>query len=113
MSSDTTRKPEKSSDNPVCSSKTDKSSKLSSSDTNLRTDRLKKKEKMVSDESDRSKSDKPPAGNDSGSLKPEEPCVEVKVENSSLTMDEKNFPPLLNKNSKSPKAGQAWVNLFK
>ncbi|MFS7952811.1 hypothetical protein Hanom_Chr07g00611271 [Helianthus anomalus] len=68
---------------------------------------------MVGDESDRSKSDKPPTGNDSGSSKPEEPCVEVKVENSSLTMDDVNFPPLLNKNSKSSKDSQAWVKLFK
>ncbi|MFS7936282.1 putative transcription factor interactor and regulator CCHC(Zn) family [Helianthus anomalus] len=89
-----------------------KSRKMNSSDTNLRTKEEKKKEK-VGDESDRSKSDKPPAGNDPGSLKPEEPLVEVKKENSGLTMDDANFPPLLNKNSKSPKDRQAWVNLFK
>ena len=104
-----------------------KSSKTNSSDTNLRTKEEKKKKKMVDDESDvsksdkppsgnesdRSKSDKPPAGNDSGSLKPEELLVEVKKENSGLAMDDANFPPLLNKNSKSPKDRQAWVNLFK
>ncbi|MFS7931647.1 putative transcription factor interactor and regulator CCHC(Zn) family [Helianthus anomalus] len=89
-----------------------KSRKMNSSDTNLRTKEEKKK-KMVGDESDRSKSDKPPAGNDSGVLKPEEPLVEVKKENSGLTMDDANFPPLLNKNLKSPKDRQAWVNLFK
>ena len=90
-----------------------KSSKMSSSDTNLRTKEEKRKKKMVGDESDRSKSDKPPSGNDSGMVKPEEPLVEVKKENSDLTMDDANFPPLLNKNSKSPKDRQAWVNLFK
>ncbi|MFS7910519.1 putative transcription factor interactor and regulator CCHC(Zn) family [Helianthus anomalus] len=90
-----------------------KSSKMNSSDTNLRTKKEEKKKKMVGDESDRSKSDKSPAGNDSGSSKPEEPLVEVKKENSGLMMDDENFPPLLNKNSKSPKDHQAWVNLFK
>ncbi|MFS7971827.1 hypothetical protein Hanom_Chr09g00837431 [Helianthus anomalus] len=90
-----------------------KSSKSNSSDTNLRTNEKKKKKKMLGDESDVLKSDKPPAGNDSGSLKPEEPLVEVKKDNSCLTMDDANFPPLLNKNSKSPKDCQAWVNLFK
>ncbi|MFS8026478.1 putative transcription factor interactor and regulator CCHC(Zn) family [Helianthus anomalus] len=88
---------------------TAKSSKPSSSDANLRTKKkIKKKvtlsgnesvssetkEPHVGDESDRSKSDKPHSGNDSGSSKPEEPSFEVKL-------------------SKSPKAGQAWVNLFK
>ncbi|KAJ0484226.1 putative transcription factor interactor and regulator CCHC(Zn) family [Helianthus annuus] len=117
-----------------------KTRKKNSSDTNLGTKEEKKKEKVgdesdvpksdkppygdesvssetkephVGDESDSLKSDKPKSGNDSGMVKLEEPCVEVKIENSSLTMDEKNFPPLLNKNSKSPKAGQAWVKLFK
>ncbi|KAJ0522333.1 hypothetical protein HanIR_Chr10g0481491 [Helianthus annuus] len=65
------------------------------------------------DESGSSKSDKPHSGNDSGSSKPEEPVIEVKSENSDLTMDDTNFPPLLNKNSKSPKDSQAWVKLFK
>ncbi|KAJ0752726.1 putative transcription factor interactor and regulator CCHC(Zn) family [Helianthus annuus] len=91
-----------------------KSSKTNSSDTNLRMKEEKKKKKMVGDESDVSKSDKPPSGNesdksksdkpysgnDSGSLNPEEQVVEVKSENSGLTMDDANFPPLLNKNSK-------------
>ncbi|MFS8024734.1 hypothetical protein Hanom_Chr16g01466891 [Helianthus anomalus] len=90
---------------------------MSSSDTNLRTKEEKNKKKvkfsLPGDESDSSKSDKPPAGNDSGSSKPEEPLVEIKKENSDLTMDDANFPPLLNKNSKSPKDRQAWVNLFK
>ncbi|KAM0058586.1 putative transcription factor interactor and regulator CCHC(Zn) family [Helianthus debilis subsp. tardiflorus] len=107
---------------------TTKSSKPNSSDANLRTkEEIKKKEKKVGDESDMSKSDKPPSGdesgssksdkphsgNDSGSSKPEEPVIEEKSENSGLTMDDTNFPPLLNKNSKSPKDSQAWVNLFK
>ncbi|KAJ0526796.1 putative transcription factor interactor and regulator CCHC(Zn) family [Helianthus annuus] len=83
---------------------TTESSKPNSSDANLRT---KKDEKKVGDESDMSKSDKPPSGdesdrsksdkphsgNDSGSTKPEEPVVEVKTI--------------------KPKAGQAWVDLFK
>ncbi|KAM0037654.1 putative transcription factor interactor and regulator CCHC(Zn) family [Helianthus debilis subsp. tardiflorus] len=73
---------------------TAKSSKSSSSVTNLRTTEKKEKKNRVGDESDRSKSDKPHSGNDSGSSKPEEPSFEVKL-------------------SKSPKAGQAWVNLFK
>ena len=90
-----------------------KTSKTNSSDTNLRTEQRGKKKEKVGDESDRSKSDKPPAGNDSGMVKPEEPLVEVKVENSSLAMDDANFPPLLSKNSKSPKVSQAWVKLFK
>ncbi|KAJ0548176.1 putative transcription factor interactor and regulator CCHC(Zn) family [Helianthus annuus] len=90
-----------------------KTSKTNSSDTNLRTEQREKKKEKVGDESDRSKSDKPPAGNDSGMVKPEEPLVEVKVENSSLAMDDANFPPLLSKNSKSPKGSQAWVKLFK
>ena len=92
---------------------TAKSNKPSSSVTNLRTTEKKEKKKHVGDESDRSKSDKPHSGNDSGSLKPEEPVVEVKSENSGLTMDDANFPPLLNKNSKSSKDSQAWVKLFK
>ncbi|KAJ0601722.1 putative transcription factor interactor and regulator CCHC(Zn) family [Helianthus annuus] len=90
-----------------------KTSKTNSSDTNLRTEQRGKKKEKVGDESDRSKSDKPSSGNDSGSLKPEELLVEVKKENSGLAMDDANFPPLLNKNSKSPKDRQAWVNLFK
>ena len=105
-----------------------KSSKMNSSDTNLRTKgEIKKKvtvcgnesvssetkEPHVGDESGSSKSDKPHSGNDSGMVKPEEPLVEVKKENSGLAMDDANFPPLLNKNSKSPKNSQAWVNLFK
>ena len=53
-----------------------KSSKTVSSDTNLRTTEKKEKKKRVGDESDRSKSDKPHSGNDSGSLKPEEPSFE-------------------------------------
>ncbi|MFS7923087.1 putative transcription factor interactor and regulator CCHC(Zn) family [Helianthus anomalus] len=87
---------------------TAKSSKPNSSDANLRTkDEIKKKVKFsgnesvssetkephIGDESDRSKSDKPHSGNDSGMSKPEEPVVEVKIV--------------------KPKAGQAWVNLFK
>ena len=90
-----------------------KSSKTNSSDRNLRMKEEKKKKKMVGDESDVSKSDKPHSGNESGVVKPEEPYIEVKVENSGLTMDDANFPPLLNKNSKSPKDRHAWVNLFK
>ena len=85
-----------------------KSSKPNSSDANLRTkEEIKKKvtfggdesvssetkEPHVGDESDRSKSDKPHSGNDSGSTKPKEPVVEVKTI--------------------KPKAGQAWVDLFK
>ena len=110
LSSGSPDKKIKSSDESTPSAAT--TSKKNSSDTNLGTKEEKKKEK-VGDESDRSKSDKPPSGNDSGMVKPEEPCVEVKVENSSLKMDEKNFPPLLSKNSKSPKGSQAWVKLFK
>ncbi|KAJ0804457.1 putative transcription factor interactor and regulator CCHC(Zn) family [Helianthus annuus] len=72
---------------------TAKSSKPSSSVTNLRITKKKEKKKRVGDESDRSKSDKPHSGNDSGSTKPEEPVVEVKTI--------------------KPKAGQAWVDLFK
>ncbi|MCG5051282.1 hypothetical protein L2164_21680 [Pectobacterium brasiliense] len=88
---------------------TAKSSKPNSSDANLRTkEEIKKKvtfsgnesvsletkEPHVGDESDSIKSDKPHSGNDSGSSKLEEPVIEVKL-------------------SKSPKTGQAWVNLFK
>ncbi|KAJ0842704.1 putative transcription factor interactor and regulator CCHC(Zn) family [Helianthus annuus] len=111
LSSDSQNRKSKSSDESISSIA--KSSKTDSSDTNLRTKEEKKKKGKVGDESDRSKSDKPPSGNDSGSLKPEEPLVEVKKENSGLAMDDANFPPLLNKNSKSPKDRQAWVNLFK
>ncbi|KAM0061649.1 putative transcription factor interactor and regulator CCHC(Zn) family [Helianthus debilis subsp. tardiflorus] len=106
---------------------TAKSSKSNSSDTNLRSKKdrkkvtfcgdesvsLETKEPHVGDESGSSKSDKPHSGNDSGSSKPEEPVIEVKTENSGLTMDDANFPPLLNKNSKSSKDSQAWVKHFK
>ncbi|XP_035840237.1 uncharacterized protein LOC110942772 [Helianthus annuus] len=101
------------------------SSKMNSSDTNLRTNGILKKENMVnqknnktkkvrfslpgdefvssetkelvvSNESDSSKSDKPHSGNESGSSKQEEPSVEVKGDNSVKTMDNASFPSLSN-----------------
>ncbi|KAJ0846898.1 putative transcription factor interactor and regulator CCHC(Zn) family [Helianthus annuus] len=128
LSSDTTGKADKSSDKSSCSPKNDQSSKTDSSDTNLRTKGVLKKEKVVNQKINKTKKVKfslpgdefvsqetkePCSGNESGSPKPEEPFVEVKIENSGLTMDDAIFPPLLNKNSKSPKDCQAWVNLFK
>ncbi|KAJ0845495.1 hypothetical protein HanRHA438_Chr15g0714291 [Helianthus annuus] len=86
LSSDTTGNPRKSSDELLSSTK--KASKKNSSDTNLRTE-----ERINGDESGLSKSNKPHSGNDFGSSKPEVPFVEVKTV--------------------KPKAGQAWVNLFK
>ncbi|MFS8017336.1 hypothetical protein Hanom_Chr15g01379151 [Helianthus anomalus] len=111
--SDTTGKSDKSSDKPSCSPKNDKSSKTSSSDTNLRTNEILKEKKVVGDESDSLKSDKPPSGDDSGSSKPEEPLVDVKSGDSGLTMNDENFPSLSKGILKTPKDRQAWVKLFK
>ncbi|MFS7977453.1 hypothetical protein Hanom_Chr10g00904131 [Helianthus anomalus] len=99
----------KSSDESIHS--TAKSSKTNSSDTNLRT--KEKKEKVIGDESDVSKLDKPRSGDESGSSRPEEPLVEVKSEDSVLTMNDENFPSLSKGISKTPKDRQTWVKLFK
>ncbi|KAJ0616416.1 hypothetical protein HanIR_Chr02g0090331 [Helianthus annuus] len=59
----------------------------------------KTKEPFSGDEFDLSKSKEPQSGNEFDSKKSEEPQILVKSGESEL--------------SKSPKAGQAWVNLFK